>query len=185
MISRGVPFDGTHLLSDPAHHVDCMSLPSSVLGWILICSMSHVHVRCHLSCRTFRFLSHAAVSFWLHAVRSLLHIQLCHRLRTTGPVRQDFPDLSLTQIPLLRKGKVITGTAYLVTGSVFLFTTVIANFFSLRLETNVCWIGFFTADSPVRPSVTIRIPAISCSDNKPTATNLLVECDLRRVLKWL
>ena len=28
------PFEGTHLQSDPAHHVDCMSLPSSVLGWI-------------------------------------------------------------------------------------------------------------------------------------------------------
>ena len=63
---------------------DCMSLPSPVLGWILICSMSHVQTRCHLSCGTFSLSSHAAVSFWPHAVRSYLHIQTlssvaCHR----------------------------------------------------------------------------------------------------------
>ena len=70
MVSGGVPFQGTHLPSDPAHHIDYMSLPSSALGWMLICSTSHVHVRCYLSCETFSMLSHAAVSFCPHAVRS-------------------------------------------------------------------------------------------------------------------
>ena len=37
----------TRLLSEPQHHTDCMPSPSA-LGWILSCSMSHVHVRCHL-----------------------------------------------------------------------------------------------------------------------------------------
>ena len=48
MISSGVPFEGTHHPSDPAPHRRYLS----VLGWILICSISLVHVRCHITCRT-------------------------------------------------------------------------------------------------------------------------------------
>ena len=60
-LCRDLPFEIMHLPSDPAHHIDCMMLPSSIQGGILIGSMSHVHVRYHLSCRKFSMLSHAAV----------------------------------------------------------------------------------------------------------------------------
>ena len=78
-----------------------------------------------ISCRTSSMLSHAAVSFWPQAVRSLLHTQLCHRPHTTGPIRRGCPDLSLTETPHRQRGvKVITSTTSLDTDSVFLFTAV-------------------------------------------------------------
>ena len=92
------PFKGTHLPSDLAHHIGCMLLLSLVLGLILICSMSRAHVHYHLSCGTFSMLSHAAMTFWPHAVRSLLRIHLCHLSRSRGPV------LFQTQTPHRRRG---------------------------------------------------------------------------------
>ena len=157
MISCSVPSEGTRLPSDQAHHIDCMLLPSQVLGWILMCSASHAHDCYDLSSRTPSMLSHAAVSFWPQAVRSIIHTQLC------GPIRRGFPDLSLTETLHRQRGvKVITSTACLITDSVFLLTTVIASF--LSPSRNDCLMDRSRRTSPVLPSVTIRIPAISCSD---------------------
>ena len=157
-ISSGVPFEGTHLPSDPAHQIDCMSLPPSVLGRILISSMSHVHVRCRLSGRTFSMLSHAAVSVWPRTPRSLLHIQHCRRSRTTGPVRRDLPDLSLTQIPHCWRGCASYDQhCPSCRGLGLLFTTVIANFLSPSRKE--CLLDRpLHKQSTAPPSVTIRTP---------------------------
>ena len=61
----------------------------------------------------------------------LVHVQLWHRSRTTSPVRRELPDITQPQTPHHKEDlKVIARTARLITGSVFLFTTVIANFLS-------------------------------------------------------
>ena len=145
-----VPSEGTRLPSGQAHHIDCTSLPSQVLGGILICSASHAHDNYHITCRTFAMFPHA-VSFWPPAARPLLHIQLCHRSRTTSPDRRDFSDLFLTLLTV-RSVKTVTRTARLVTGSVFLSCSQESSrTSSLRLATNVC-------TNPTKPSVRGSLP---------------------------
>ena len=178
-------FEGTHLSSDPAHHTDCMSLPSSGLGWMLVCSMLHVHVRCHLSGRTFSMFFVACCSFLL-ASRSpiIASYSALHRLRATGPVRQAFPDLSLTQIPhsIGKRVKVITSTACLVTSSIFLFTTVIAKFlFPSRNDRLLD--RFLHSRQSAAPfgDDSDTCDLLPWCAEEPVATHLLVKCDLRRV----
>ena len=120
---------------------------------------SHVHYQ--LSSGTLLILSFDAVSVWPHAVWSLLHIQLCHRSRTVGPVRRDFPDLSPTQVLLRRKGCESNHQHCLSCHGLGL---PLHDGYRERLDTIACWIVVFTSDSPVPLSVTTRISAISCSD---------------------
>ena len=134
--------------------IACRYLLQFLFGWKVICSMSNVHVRCHLSGRTFSMSSHAAVSFWPHVVRSLLHIQPCHRSRSSR--------LFQICLELHRRKRCESYHQHWrsVTGSDFLFTTVTENVLSLS-ERFVAVSPLFTAEDPALPSVTIRMPAIS------------------------
>ena len=169
--SCGVPFEGWRLPSDQRHHIDCMLSPSSVLGWMLICSAPDVHDCCHLSCRTFSVLSHVAVSFWPRAVRSIvasysaLSSVACHKScssRLSGSVSDSDPSPSercetYHRCPACRARSSCARRSSRTS--------------SLRLASIVCWIAFFTADNPVLPSARTRIPAISCSEKADVWTS--------------
>ena len=103
LISGGVPFGCTHLPSGPSpHRLHVVTFFNSGMDFDLFditrsrpLSLFLQNLLDVVACCSFSLVSRSPI---------VASSSVCHRLRTAGRVRQDFPGPSLTQIPRRRKG---------------------------------------------------------------------------------